>query len=366
MLPVVDKPLIQYAVEEAYAAGVREMIFVTGRHKRPIEDHFDMTFELEVALEKAGKQELLDVVHSVKPADMECIYVRQAQALGLGHAVLCGQRLVGNNPFAVLLADDLMVGEPPVLQQMVEQFADWRASILAVQEVPAEHTRRYGIVAGTPVNDRLMDVTRIVEKPAPEDAPSRLGVAGRYILTPGVFHEIANQQRGVGGEIQLTDGISRPAAPREGVRLPLRRQALRLRQQGRLPAGQRRAGAEASRGRRELSRVPARARDLTGGAGRAAPAGGATAAGRQRRLSRCTNSPASLVCSTSAWPVWRQKAWKSRSEPGSVATTFSSCPLSSPASAFLALRMGSGQFSPRVSSSWSASMSVGPEAGAGF
>ena len=195
MLPVVDKPLIQYAVEEAYAAGVREMIFVTGRHKRPIEDHFDMTYELEV-------------VRSVKPDDMECIYVRQAQALGLGHAVLCGQRLVGEQPFAVLLADDLMVGETPVLKQMVEQYAEWRASILAVQEVPPEHTRRYGIVAGTAVNDRLVDVNRIVEKPAPEQAPSRLGVAGRYILTPGVFHEIANQPRGVGGEIQLTDGIA--------------------------------------------------------------------------------------------------------------------------------------------------------------
>jgi UTP--glucose-1-phosphate uridylyltransferase len=208
MLPVVDKPLIQYAVEEAYAAGVREMIFVTGRHKRPIEDHFDMTFELEVALEQAGKAELLHVVRSVKPDDMECIYVRQPQALGLGHAVLCGQRLVGNEAFAVLLADDLMVGEPPVLAQMVEQYREWRVSILAVQEVPAEQTQRYGIVAGTPVNERLMNVERIVEKPKPADAPSRLGVAGRYILTPGVFHEISNQQRGVGGEIQLTDGIA--------------------------------------------------------------------------------------------------------------------------------------------------------------
>ena len=211
MLPVVDKPLIQYAVEEAYAAGVREMIFVTGRHKRPIEDHFDMTFELELALEQAGKHELLEVVRSVKPDDMECIYVRQAQPLGLGHAVLCGQRLVGDQPFAVLLADDLMVGPPdgkPVLAQMVEQFAEWRASILAVQEVPAEHTRRYGIVAGNPVGERLVDVSQIVEKPAPENAPSRLGVAGRYILTPGVFHEIASQPRGVGGEIQLTDGIA--------------------------------------------------------------------------------------------------------------------------------------------------------------
>ena len=211
MLPVVDKPLIQYAVEEAYAAGVREMIFVTGRHKRPIEDHFDMTFELEVALEQAGKEELLEVVRNVKPDDMECIYVRQAQALGLGHAVLCGQRLVGNNPFAVLLADDLMVGPPggaPVLKQMVEQFEEWQASILAVQEVPAEQTRRYGIVAGPSVNERLVDVTQIVEKPAPEVAPSRLGVAVRYILTPGVFREIAAQPRGVGGEIQLTDGIA--------------------------------------------------------------------------------------------------------------------------------------------------------------
>ena len=208
MLPVVDKPLIQYAVEEAYAAGVREMIFVTGRHKRPIEDHFDMTFELEVALQQANKQELLEVVRSVKPDDMECIYVRQAQALGLGHAVLCGQKLVGNEPFAVLLADDLMVHEKPVLKQMVEQYDEWRASIVAVQEVPPEQTRRYGIVAGIEVNERLMDVNRIVEKPAPEDAPSRLGVAGRYILTPGVFHEISTQPRGVGGEIQLTDGIA--------------------------------------------------------------------------------------------------------------------------------------------------------------
>jgi UTP--glucose-1-phosphate uridylyltransferase len=208
MLPVVDKPLIQYAVEEAYAAGIREMIFVTGRHKRPIEDHFDMTFELEVALEQAGKAELLEIVRTVKPSDMECIYVRQAQALGLGHAVLCGQRLVGNHPFAILLADDLMVGEKPILKQMTDQFDEWRVSMIAVQEVPREHTRRYGIVDGTKVTDNLMDISRIVEKPAPEDAPSLLGVAGRYILTPGVFHEIANQQRGVGGEIQLTDGIA--------------------------------------------------------------------------------------------------------------------------------------------------------------
>jgi UTP--glucose-1-phosphate uridylyltransferase len=208
MLPVVDKPLIQYAVEEAYAAGVREMIFVTGRHKRPIEDHFDLTFELEVALEQSRKADLLEVVRGVKPDDMECIYVRQAKPLGLGHAVLCGQRLVGNEPFAVLLADDLMIGKPPVLAQMVEQFAEWRVSMLAVQEVPLEHTQRYGIVAGSAVSERLINVERIVEKPKPADAPSRLGVAGRYILTPGVFHEIANNKLGVGGEMQLTDGIA--------------------------------------------------------------------------------------------------------------------------------------------------------------
>jgi len=208
MLPVVDKPLIQYAVEEAYAAGIREMIFVTGRHKRPIEDHFDMAFELEHELELAGKHELLQLVQSIKPDDMECVFVRQPKSLGLGHAVLCGERLVRGEPFAVLLADDLMVGEPAVLAQMVEQFNTLQASILAVQEVPAEHTKRYGIVAGVAVGERLVEVQQIVEKPAPEKAPSRLGVAGRYILTPAVFDQIRQQPRGVGNEIQLTDGIA--------------------------------------------------------------------------------------------------------------------------------------------------------------
>ena len=208
MLPIVDKPLMQYAVEEAYAAGVREMIFVTGRHKRAIEDHFDRTFELEDALEKSNKNELLKAIRAVKPDDMQCVYVRQPQALGLGHAVLCGRHLVGEHPFAVLLPDDLMLGSPPVLAQMVAQFEAKQASIIAVQEVPAEHTRRYGIVAGKAVGERLVEIEKIVEKPAPEVAPSRLGVAGRYILTPAVFAQIASQQRGVGGEIQLTDGIA--------------------------------------------------------------------------------------------------------------------------------------------------------------
>ena len=208
MLTVVDNPLIQYAVEEAYAAGIRQMIFVTGRTKRSIEDHFDTAYELESELEAAGKIELLKVVHSIKPDDMQVVYVRQHRALGLGHAVLCAKELVGHEAFAVLLADDLMVGEPTIMSQMVEQFEEWRASILAVQDVPREHTRRYGIVSGRQISDRLVEVSDILEKPAPENAPTTLAVAGRYILTPGIFTEIEAQQQGVGGEIQLTDAIA--------------------------------------------------------------------------------------------------------------------------------------------------------------
>lgn len=208
MLTVVDKPLIQYAVEEAYAAGIRQMIFVTGRTKRSIEDHFDTAYELESELEAAGKNELLQVVRSIKPDDMQVVYVRQHRALGLGHAVLCARELVGNEAFAVLLADDLMVGEPSITAQMVQQYEEWRASILAVQDVPREEARRYGIVSGSIVNDHLVDVSAIVEKPLPEEAPSTLAVAGRYILTPGIFDELAQQQQGVGGEIQLTDAIA--------------------------------------------------------------------------------------------------------------------------------------------------------------
>jgi UTP--glucose-1-phosphate uridylyltransferase len=212
MLPVVDKPLIQYAVEEAYAAGIRHMIFVTGRNKRAIEDHFDTAYELENELEASNKQELLQLVRSVQPEDMVCSYVRQARALGLGHAVLCAEHLIGDDPFAVLLADDLMMGPPggkPVLAQMADIFAVQGRSVIAVQEVPQDHVRRYGIVAGTTVEDRLMRISAIVEKPSPENAPSRMAVAGRYILTAAVFEQIRSQQRGVGGEIQLTDGIAR-------------------------------------------------------------------------------------------------------------------------------------------------------------
>ena len=212
MLPVVDKPLIQYAVEEAYAAGIRHMIFVTGRSKRAIEDHFDTAYELESELEAAHKQELLALVRSVQPDDMDCAYVRQPRSLGLGHAVLCAEPLVGNEPFAVLLADDLMMGPlggTPVLAQMAQAFRQQGRSLLAVQEVPLDQVRRYGIVAGEPAGGPLLRIQRIVEKPAPEVAPSRMGVAGRYILTPAIFEQIRNQPRGAGGEIQLTDAIAR-------------------------------------------------------------------------------------------------------------------------------------------------------------
>ena len=212
MLPVVDKPLIQYAVEEAYDAGIRHMIFITGRNKRAIEDHFDTAYELETELEAAHKNELLALVRSIKPDDMDCTYVRQPRSLGLGHAVLCVQPLVGEDPFAVLLADDLMTGPDggkPVLKQMVEVFERVRTSVLAVQEVPLVHVKRYGMVAGEPAGDRLTRVRQMVEKPKPENAPSRMGVAGRYILTASVFEEIRQQPKGAGNEIQLTDGIAR-------------------------------------------------------------------------------------------------------------------------------------------------------------
>jgi UTP--glucose-1-phosphate uridylyltransferase len=218
MLPIVDKPLIQYAVEEAYAAGIRHMIFVTGRNKRAIEDHFDTAYELENELEANGKVDLLKLVRSV-PEDMDCSYVRQPRSLGLGHAVLCAAPLVGDEPFAVLLADDLMCGVnggPGVLTQMVEVFREKPTSLLAVQEVPVDHVKRYGIVAGQRAGDRLIKVDRMVEKPSPEQAPSRMGVAGRYILTPTVFEEIRKNPRGAGGEIQLTDGIAKLIAT-EGV-----------------------------------------------------------------------------------------------------------------------------------------------------
>jgi UTP--glucose-1-phosphate uridylyltransferase len=208
MLTVVDKPLIQYAVEEAYAAGIRQMIFVTGRHKRAIEDHFDVAYELEAQLLADEKHELIDLLSAVKPEDMDCVFIRQPRALGLGHAVLCAQNLVGHEPFAVILADDLMLGKPPILEQMMAVYQTHLCSLLAVQSVPLEDTQRYGIVAGREISEKLLDITTIVEKPLPELAPSTLAVAERYILSPKIFQLLRTQTQGSGGEIQLTDTIS--------------------------------------------------------------------------------------------------------------------------------------------------------------
>jgi UTP--glucose-1-phosphate uridylyltransferase len=211
MLPVVDKPLIQYAVEEAVAAGITEMVFVTGRSKRAIEDHFDVNYELEAELEAKGKGELLEMVRAVLPAGVKCIYLRQGQALGLGHAVLCAQPVVGDEPFAVVLADDLMRpvnGGPAVLTQMTDLFHQHHASIIAVQEVPRAETRAYGIVAGSPWGERTERIRTIVEKPDPADSPSTSAVVGRYLLTPRIFNHLARLKPGKGGEIQLTDAIA--------------------------------------------------------------------------------------------------------------------------------------------------------------
>ncbi|KVM62457.1 MULTISPECIES: UTP--glucose-1-phosphate uridylyltransferase GalU [Burkholderia] len=207
MLPVVDKPLIQYAVEEAIAAGITEMIFVTGRSKRAIEDHFDKSYEVEAELEARGKEKLLELVRSIKPSNVDCFYVRQPEALGLGHAVLCAEKLVGDNPFAVILADDLLDGQPPVMKQMVDTFDHYHSSIIGVEEIPASDTKSYGIVDGKEWEESIVKLSGIVEKPAPEDAPSNLGVVGRYILKPRIFEHLRAIKPGAGGEIQLTDAI---------------------------------------------------------------------------------------------------------------------------------------------------------------
>ncbi|MEK0429171.1 MAG: UTP--glucose-phosphate uridylyltransferase [Pseudomonadota bacterium] len=210
MLPIVDKPLIQYAVEEAVEAGITEMIFITGRNKRAIEDHFDKAYELEAELEAAGKDQLLRMVREVIPKTVNCMYIRQPQALGLGHAVLCARPIVGQDPFAVLLADDFMQGEqggPGIMAQMTASFAREQASLLAVQDVPRENTRQYGIVSTEAFGDRLEKVKGIVEKPMPDKAPSTLAVVGRYVLTNRIFSCLEKLGKGAGGEIQLTDGI---------------------------------------------------------------------------------------------------------------------------------------------------------------
>jgi UTP--glucose-1-phosphate uridylyltransferase len=208
MMPIVDKPLIQYAVEEAVAAGVTDMVFVTGRTKRAIEDHFDKAYELESELALRNKTEMLEFVRNLLPKNINCIYIRQPEALGLGHAILCAKPVIGDEPFAVLLADDLLDGEPPVMKQMADVFDYYRCSVIGVLDVPLADTRSYGIVKSASVAERIERIEAIVEKPKPEDAPSTLGVVGRYILTPRIFHHLENVTPGSGGEIQLTDGIA--------------------------------------------------------------------------------------------------------------------------------------------------------------
>ncbi len=208
MLPIVDKPLIQYAVEEAIAAGVTELIFVTGRSKRAIEDHFDKAYELETELQMRGKEDMLDLLHSILPSHVSCVYIRQAEALGLGHAVLCAKQVVGDDPFAVILADDLIDGTPPALQQMTAHFEQSCHSILGVETVAPSETRNYGIVDTQSSDQTLARIYAIVEKPDPKDAPSNQAVVGRYILTPAIFSCLENVKPGKGGEIQLTDGIA--------------------------------------------------------------------------------------------------------------------------------------------------------------
>ena len=209
MLPIVDKPLIQYAVEEAVAAGVTDLIFITGRGKRAIEDHFDKAYELEAELQAHGKNKLLKEVRGLLPAGVSCAYVRQAEALGLGHAVLCARHLVGDQPFAVILADDLIDAPVPVMKQMAQAHARNGGSLIAVQNVAREDTAAYGIVSAERMSASLSKVTNIVEKPKPEDAPSTLAVVGRYILSPRIFHFLENLRPGAGREIQLTDAIGR-------------------------------------------------------------------------------------------------------------------------------------------------------------
>lgn len=210
MLPIVDKPLIQYAVEEAVAAGISELIFVTSSAKRAIEDHFDKNAELEYELEKKSKNKLLELVRNVVPTGVTCVYIRQPEALGLGHAVLCARPVVGDEPFAVLLADDLIDGEGSgVVAQMAGQYQEHGCSILGVEEVPTKDTDKYGIVSSTAVDDNISDVSNIIEKPKPVQAPSNLAVVGRYILTPRIFELLETTETGSGGEIQLTDGIAR-------------------------------------------------------------------------------------------------------------------------------------------------------------
>ena len=225
MLPVVDKPIIQYAFEEARAAGIEHIIFVTGRGKSVIEDHFDRAYELDDALVKKGKLAELDSVSSWVPLPGELSYTRQQEPLGLGHAVWCARELVGDEPFAVVLVDDLIRSEVPCLEQMVAAHAETGGNIVAVEEVAREHTNRYGVLDPAADDGRLVEVKGLVEKPDPARAPSRLAIIGRYILMPEVFQHLARQQKGAGGEIQLTDAMARMIgrSPFHGLRFAGRR-----------------------------------------------------------------------------------------------------------------------------------------------
>ena len=211
MLPVVDKPLIQYAVEEAAAAGITDMIFITGRNKRAIEDHFDKAYELETELALRNKTALLEQVQAATPRGINCVYIRQTEALGLGHAVLCAEPVVVDEPFAVLLADDLIAARVPVMKQMIDLAGRENSSVIGVMNVPPEDTGSYGIVEANPepAGDRVARMTRIVEKPKPGTSKSTLAVVGRYVLSPRIFHHLRTMPAGAGGEIQLTDGIAR-------------------------------------------------------------------------------------------------------------------------------------------------------------
>jgi UTP--glucose-1-phosphate uridylyltransferase len=208
MLPIVDKPLIQYAVEEAISAGITEMIFVTGRRKGAIEDHFDKSYEMEAELEARGKAELLEVLRAIKPANVNCVYVRQPAVLGLGHAVLCAEKLVGDNPFAVILADDLLHDSQPVMKQLIDVFNHYHSSVVGVERIRPEDSSAYGVIEGSEWEEDVFKLSGIVEKPHPDLAPSNLGVVGRYVLMPGIFNHLRRTPPGAGGEIQLTDALA--------------------------------------------------------------------------------------------------------------------------------------------------------------
>ena len=212
MLPVVDKPLIQYAAEEAVMAGMDTLVFITGRNKRSIEDHFDKAFELETELQADGKDTMLDMVQNVLPNNVNCVFIRQSQPLGLGHAVLCAEPVVGNEPFAVILADDLIDdGASGCLAQMIDVYEKENCGVVGVQEVNKDEVKNYGVISGKQVQDNLWDVDNFVEKPDPQDAPSNIAVVGRYLLEPSIFNILKETRKGAGGEIQLTDALAKQA-----------------------------------------------------------------------------------------------------------------------------------------------------------